>query len=408
MQGRAVHGIKGFAVSSILRAHRSYTQIMPPNTLPPIALFGYDSSPFTRKVQLTLRLLQLPYNFLVVPSMMPRPILVDNFNLTYRKIPVLAIGRDIIVDTSLIVEYLHAHPALKTWHDEHRKDDSGYVGREAHHDARGRVLSRLLSSFFTDRPLFRLTTGLIPSVVWRTKFGEDRAGLIGHKLDPDKLERKVPRNLVSLDTYLSVLEPMFAEGGWMLASEEPSLADLSLYYQLEWGMNISEGIGIEDLTGGETFDGTGEGMKAVFNRDRYPGLHDWFNRFKSFADGLPAVEDRIERGDTKGVERVMGRLRDTERSEEVALLSTPNGRLGEMEDKLGVKYGAKVSVAPDDTGRGDPTVGTLIAASPEEVVIEPDLPEAVGKEGKRATVDGIRLHFPRVGFIVSPIRASKL
>jgi hypothetical protein len=34
--------------------------------------------------------------FIVVPSMMPRPVLKDNFHLTYRKIPVLAIGHEVI------------------------------------------------------------------------------------------------------------------------------------------------------------------------------------------------------------------------------------------------------------------------------------------------------------------------
>lgn len=381
---------------------------MPRTTLPPIALFGYDSSPFTRKVQLTLRLLQIPYKFILVPSMMPRPILVDNFNLTYRKIPVLAVGRDVYVDTSLIVEYLHAHPALKAWRDEQRQGNSGYAGQEVHHDMQGRVLSRLLSSFFTDRPLFRLTTGLIPSVVWRTKFGEDRAGLIGHKLDPNKLEQKVPRNLVSLDTYLSVLEPMFEGDGWVLGTKKPSLADVSLYYQLEWGRNISRGIGIDDLTGGGTSDGTGEGMEPVFNKERYPGLHSWYVRFEEHVGNLPVVEERVEKGDEKGVRDVMKRLNEAERSEEVLLLPTPKKRSEDLESRLGFKFGAKVSVAPDDTGRGDPTVGTLIAMSPEEAVIEPDLPEVVGKSGKRATVEGIRLHFPRIGFIVSPVRASKL
>ena len=29
-------------------------------------------------------------------------------------------------------------------------------------------------------------TGLVPADVWRSSFGTDRAGLIGHKLDADK------------------------------------------------------------------------------------------------------------------------------------------------------------------------------------------------------------------------------
>ena len=44
--------------------------------------------------------------FLTVPSMMPRPLLRNNLHLTYRKIPVLAIGNDVYCDTSLILEAL--------------------------------------------------------------------------------------------------------------------------------------------------------------------------------------------------------------------------------------------------------------------------------------------------------------
>ena len=44
--------------------------------------------------------------FMTVPPMMPRPLLRDFFHLTYRKIPVLAIGRDVYCDTSIILEAL--------------------------------------------------------------------------------------------------------------------------------------------------------------------------------------------------------------------------------------------------------------------------------------------------------------
>lgn len=73
---------------------------------PLVALFGYDTSTFTLKVRLALRLKQIPYTFVPVPTMMPRPVLRDNFHLTYRKIPVLAIGREIYCDSSIILEAL--------------------------------------------------------------------------------------------------------------------------------------------------------------------------------------------------------------------------------------------------------------------------------------------------------------
>lgn len=375
-----------------------------PAKLPSVALFGYDSSPFTQKIRLTLRLLQIPYTFVLVPSMMPRPILVDNFNLTYRKIPVLAIGKELIIDTSLIVEWLHSDPRLRAYRkDEIMRTDGTSSGQEVHHDARGRVLARLLSSHYTDRPLFRLTTGLIPSVVWRTSFGEDRASLIGHKLDADKLEKKVPKNLAGLDTFLSILEPLFADGGWVLGGKKPSTADVSLFYQLEWGENISRGQGIEDLTGGSTADGSGEGMREVFNKDRYPGLHAWFKRFRGYIEALPSVETRIERRDETGVDEVMKQLEQNERSEKVPLLPTPNANLEALDERNGLAIGSKVSIAPQDTGQKHPTVGTLVGISPEEVVILPDMPEV----GKKARIEGVRLHFPRVEFVVVPAKVVK-
>lgn len=48
-----------------------------------------------------------------------------------------------------------------------------------------------------------------------------------------------------------------------------------------------------------------------------------------------------------------------------------------------------------------PTVGKLVALSPEEVVIKPQPLEPV------ASVD-VRIHFPRLGFVVRPTPSSKL
>lgn len=385
---------------------------MPPVNLPPIALFGYDSSVFTNKIRLSLKLLQIPYTFVLVPTMMPRPILVENFNLTYRKIPVLAIGRELIVDTSLIVEWLHTYPEIVKYRDRQAKAGIGNQGQELHQNAQGRVLSRLLSSHFTDRPLFRLTTGLIPGAVWRSSFGKDRANLIGHKLDPDKLEQKIPRNMVGLDTYLSILEPLFGavegEVPWILGGQKPSAADLSLFYQLQWGEQMARGKGIDNLTGYEAADGDGEGIGELFNRDRYPGLLKWFKKFESYVNNLPSQETRVEMGDRKGVDDVMSRLIESAKSETVPMVPTPNSRLENLEERIGLRIGSQVSIAPDDTGRANPTSGKLVALSPEEVVIEPNEFEESAGSRRRARVEGVRLHFPRVGFVTIPSKPSKL
>lgn len=250
-----------------------------------------------------------------------------------------------------------------------------------------------------------MTTGLIPNTVWRTHFGTDRANLIGHPLDADKLERKVPENLAGLDLQLSLLEPLFgslSKKKWVFDGPSPSAADVALWYQLDWGEKISRGEGIEDLTGGGTRDGDGEGISSVFNVDRYPGLTAWFERFKTHIEGLLSLETRVERGDSAGIARVLETLKDAPLSREPVLLPTPARPHSSLDARNGLVAGAKVSVAPDDTGRGSPTEGTLLAIGPEEVVISPD------KIGDGPRVGEVRIHFSRIGFVVRSRGAAKL
>ena len=160
--------------------------------------------------------------------MLPRPLLHNHFNITYRKIPVLTLGREAYIDTSLQTEAL----------------ESSFPTHNSLYPPQTRPLTRLLTSFWTDRPLFRQTCGLMPSSVWASQFGTDRASLIGHPLDPAKLERKIPQMMSGLDLHLSLLESLLQEskGDWALSSgEKPSMLDISIFYQLNWGPGDREG-----------------------------------------------------------------------------------------------------------------------------------------------------------------------
>lgn len=312
---------------------------MAKSIIPPVVLFGYESSLFTLKARLALKIKQIPYTFITVPSMMPRPILRDNFHLTYRKIPVLVIGRDVYCDTSLqceALEHLFAegHPSL------YPASTDGHIYRP---------LIRGFASYWTDRPLFRATCGLIPSSVWRTSFGKDRAGLIGHKLDPDKLEAKVPQNMSNYDMHLSILEPMFgsSDGPWIMSTAAPSLADASLYTGLLWGNDIAAGRLINDLTGGGTEDTDTEGATAVFNEQRYPGICRWYAMMQRYLENLPSTETK-----DPPFEDVLFRLKQYN-GPPPALIPTPNTSHADLDQKNGLIPGAMVSIAPDDTGRDE-------------------------------------------------------
>ena len=143
-----------------------------------------------------------------------------------------------------------------------------------------------------------------PHTVWRSHFGVDRADLIGHKLNPDKLEKKVPSNLSGMDLQLSLLEPLFVPGKkWVFDGEEPSAADVALFF-LDWAEQISRGQGVKDLTGGSAPDGGGEGMGSVLNKERYPGIFAWWQRFGAYLAKLPSLETKIQKEDEAGVKSV--------------------------------------------------------------------------------------------------------
>jgi glutathione S-transferase len=367
---------------------------------PLVLLFGYHSSPFTQKLRLALRLKQIPYTFITVSSMMPRPVLRDSFHLTYRRIPILAIGRDVYCDTSIIIEALEqAFPSSSGFGTLYPKDGTGRSNRS---------LIRGFVSFWTDKPFYRHTTGLIPPSVWRTHFGVDRSELIGHKLDAVKLGAKIPLNLSGLDTHLSMLEVQLSETSsrdpWIFGGAKPSAADVGLYYQLDWGNDIAKGKGIENLTGGGTKDEDGEGAASVFNQGRYPAVWSWFHRLKEYIASLPDVESRIEGRDEAAVKNAIEQLNRYPKLGAKCMLTTPAAPHAELDSKIGLTVGQqfKVSISPDDTGKANPTIGTLIGLSSEEIVIEP-----VKLDGKEAVVD-VAVHFPRLGSIVKPVREAQL
>lgn len=312
-------------------------------TTPIVALFGYEMSTFTIKIRHILKLKQIPYVFVTVPTMMPRPVLRDNFALTYRKIPVLAIGRELYCDTSLITEALeHFFPSAEGYQSIYPKAQDGRDYRP---------LIRGFASYWTDRPLFRVTCGLMPASIWRSSFGTDRAQLIGHKLDPDKLEKKLPENLMKLDHQLSMLEPLFGtDGPWIFSTPTPSLADVSVYYELLWGWDISSGEKSSSLTMGDATDSKEAGMAPVFNAHRYPGVHAWYHRMKRYFDELPTTEQDKSEDMVSVLEQMKAAPALGKRS---ILLPTPRASIEELCNRTGLREGSLVSITPDDTGRDE-------------------------------------------------------
>ena len=232
--------------------------------------------------------------------------------------------------------------------------------------------------------------------MWYSSFGKDRGQLIGHDLDPAKLEAKIPQNLSNLDLHLSLLEPTFRSSTWAFATRTPSLADLSLYYQLRWGIDIAAGKGIYNLSAGATKDTEHHDIAAtVFNEERFPGLWRWLHAFEEYIGALPDCETAIQKSDKAWIQG----LRNTPLlPEDKILVPAAVQQHPSLDLQRGLRPGALVSIAPDDTGRDNPTIGTLVSIGVEEVVVTPT------EEAELA----VRIHFPRLGFVVKAVESSKL
>ena len=191
----------------------------------------------------------------------------------------------------------------------------------------------------------------MPPSIWRSAFGRDRESLIGHPIDAEKLAKKVPENLAKLDTQLSILEPLFDHedsGNWIFSTASPSLADVSLYYELKWAREIASGVFTESITAGETKDGELEGAEPVFNAQRYPRLYAWFKLMERYFEGLEDVETMAS-GDFDEVLRQMREAPSLGRKS--LLLPTPRDVIKDLEAKSGLVEGKVISVVPDDTVR---------------------------------------------------------
>lgn len=246
----------------------------------------------------------------------------------------------------------------------------------------------------------------MPSSVWRSQFGRDRASLIGHPLDPAKLDNKIPEMMSKLDLWMSMLESLLAErgqgaaaGDFVLGTDAPGMLDVTMFFILRWGRETALGKGVNDLTAGEVPDGGEPGCEELFAR--YPLLSAWFDSMVAYFDALPLTERRIEKVDQRGIQGVVDEIAQAQMQEEIPMLPTPAGRNLELDEKRGLILGKKVSIAPSDTGMNHPTVGTLVGSSAEELVIMPDRIDGGGK----TTVD-VRMHFPRIEFRIKPLQGS--
>jgi glutathione S-transferase len=149
---------------------------------------------------------------------MPRPDL-EALNINYRRIPVLTYGRDVFLDTRLILRKLELHFPV------------GALGFGNTSEPELRALQRLLERWTTDAGIFPRAVQLIPLDLPNMQdpaFRKDREDFSGNPFSLEGLKRARPEALAHLRDGFELLETtMLADGrDWVFKTQKPSLGDI--------------------------------------------------------------------------------------------------------------------------------------------------------------------------------------
>jgi glutathione S-transferase len=287
--------------------------------------------------------------------MMPRPDLAS-LGVAYRRIPVLAIGRDVYLDSrqqfSRLEELNVPAPKLR-----------GTTGEQ-------QALEKLFSIYITDAGVFRwLAQLLISSDLPLAKdpvFQQDRLDYAGVRFDEGDVQADRAESYREFAELFRLLETTLLADGrqWIAKTAAPSLVDIEAVWPLFFAM------GMEGLLPADKFSAS-----------IYPKTYAWIERFKATAETAEK-----ELGDPKTIpgDEAVKAITGAEYHDAEAKVDETDFDVV----TLGLKKGDVVSVGPTDFGSSTRDKGKLLSIDSAEVVIE----------GKSESGEAIRIHAPRHGF----------
>ncbi|EME41146.1 hypothetical protein DOTSEDRAFT_46216 [Dothistroma septosporum NZE10] len=288
--------------------------------------FDYEFSPVGQKTKLVLKAAGIPFERCDQPAMLPRPSL-EALDITYRRIPLLAIGKDIYCDSELIIKAALselgklptslADKAFKEWGD----------------------------NVFSDVCL------LIPAEVLSEDFNKDRSAINFMSIQRPDLKSARPSSIAQFRGRLKQIEEQFfLSGGPFINGANISLADIEAVWPVRWAFKY---LGLD--------------KEAGLGKDKFPRTWKWIESMPDLsAPELSADDTHTAIRSAQYTAKDIGIAKD---------------------DPTGLQAGTKVNVESFDTKPGAyPQAGKLVGLNDEEIVVE--------------VKDGVRLHFPRVGYIV--------
>ncbi|KLU86489.1 hypothetical protein MAPG_05501 [Magnaporthiopsis poae ATCC 64411] len=194
----------------------------------PIVLYHYPFSPYARRVVWYLALRGIPYKQCIQPPTMPRPDLAE-LGIKHRRIPVMVIGRDVYLDTRLILAKLE---------DAHRS-----IPRLGASDPQSKGVERLLASLTLDTDVFLTAMRLLSEaklpLLKDPGFQKDRADFV--TTPPGGWTSKAEA-VHRFRQVMQVLETTLLADGrdWILNTPKPSLADIEAVWPFHWLVTLPQ------------------------------------------------------------------------------------------------------------------------------------------------------------------------
>ena len=344
-----------------------------------IVLYHYPYSPYARRVVWYLALRGIEYSQCTQPAYLPRPDLKELLGIHYRRIPVLAIGRDVYCDTRIILAKL----------------ETLFPGSElAPRTPEAVTIQKLLSAWIIESGIFVSGSQLIPSdlpLMRDPRFQRDREDFSGRSWEKSKQDQLRPEALANIRRSIHLVETTLLADGrdWILATSKPTLADIE-------GMRRTRQIHchrhvIALLTSAAiwVFHWL-KGLKGalpsdIISQESYPKVFAWMARFDR---ELQEAHARAPKPTN---------LKGAEAAKQVeAALSIDAEPVIDAKDPLGLQANTIVEVWPIDSGSRHRDVGTLLGLDIDEVVI--GVKTQNGQE--------IRLHFPRQQFRIRAVSSD--
>lgn len=297
---------------------------------------------------------------------MPRPD-VAALGLEYRRIPIMAIGNSVILDSSLQVTKLEELPSSG---DAVIPSPSPV---NVDHKAIQFLVSRFVCKvlFRTLSYLMRVDKGFLAS----RKFNEDRSKLLGGDFKQAVLRRQ-PGAMAEVIAVFEFLENTLLTDGrkWLLNTEQVTSVDIEAAWALVW------------------IDGMDEGLpQEHFSEQRFPKVRAWMNRYRSILH-----QEQQKRGP---VEDISG-----DEAAKLIKISPVNveeagvNPIDPVAKSLGLSKGDLITIWTNDVPKVvEKDTGKLVALLSNEIVMDVTTPGGT-----------FRVYAPRNGFEIQKQSSPRL